>query len=128
MIDNAVAAAVVNYGAAYANAAALAANTAVQVVAPGANVNGCIVWRATAVSSSAAGDPFASLVAKASAPATIVDGDVIMGCDGYPSGAGTHTTSAKLDQPVKVAAGKGIYFIATVAEASGVRSCLYTLL
>lgn len=103
----------------------LAALTAEQIFAPGANTNGAIVWRADANGYSG-GFAQAALIAKNAAPTTMIDGDVIAYSAYQPT---ANQCRIDLQKPVKIAAGKGLYFISNTADtvASG-RSCLYTLL
>lgn len=117
------------YGASYKSLTLKAANTPDEVFSPAANANGAIVWRANFQTQSAA-NTGAAYVAKASAPATVIDGDVIVGTDALYTGVGAQTgASGKLERPVFIAAGKGFYYIATTLESLiGVRSVLYTLL
>lgn len=115
-----------SYGASYKSTTGLAANTPDTVVAPGTNVNGLKVWKARWANRSAT---VAGFLAKASAPATVIDGDVIVGTnmDQYSSG-GSASSSGWLDTPVIIPAGKGLYFISTTLEAEAYRSVLYTVL
>ena len=103
----------------------LAAATPETVFAAGANTNGAIVWTAegNAYSGSFAQQ---SLIAKATAPATIIDGDVIAVSQYAPS---VNQCALKLSRPVKIAAGKGLYFYnQTLDTVASLRSVLYTLL
>ena len=96
---------------------------------PAANVNGAVVHLAGAHSTVAAGNiPRASLLAKASAPTSVVDGDVMSSTDtgGLITGAGWG--EHRLRNAVFIPAGKGLYFISTDAESGGLRHALYTLL
>ena len=95
------------------------------VFAAGANVNGAIVWAAGGVGSSAAYARQA-IIAKATAPATLIDGDVIASSTYVPT---VNQCQIELARPVKIAAGKGLYFFADTADNISVqRYCLYTLL
>lgn len=114
-----------DYGASYKSTTALAALTAEQVFSAAANVNGAIVWIAEALSGAGAGSQMAAYIAKATAPATLIDGDVLT-CSDF---AFTNTWArTKLARPVKVPAGKGLYFISLLAELTPHRMCMYTLL
>lgn len=117
-----------DYSTSYKSTTAMAINTPDTVFAPGANTNGAIVWSAEASSwsGSAIGHAF---IAKTSAPANQLDGDVIVqSAFGYVS----TLAISKLCNPVKIAAGKGLYFIANAAESAlpggTQRQVLYTLL
>jgi len=118
----------ITYGASYKSNTALAANTADTVFIAASNVNGAIIWDASFyTATSGAWSIGVGFVAKNAAPSTIIDGDVILGPTSGPSGAG-YPISGKLNQPVRIAPGKGLYFINSSAETSAYRSVLYTLL
>lgn len=117
----------ITYGASYKSNTPLAANTPETIVAPAANLNGLIVWVASFISSQSGATRFAScFLAKTSAPTTIYDGDVIV----QPSHMVSQDNGAFLMRPVFIPAGKGLYYIANLAEnaAGCLRSCLYSLL
>lgn len=114
-----------DYGASYKSITAMAANTPDTVFAPGANVNGAIVWAGSSIMGMASASP-ASFVAKNSAPASVIDGDVISEPMLY---ANVNNFGCRIARPVKIPAGKGLYYIPSVAEASPtIRQVLYTLL
>lgn len=118
------------YGASYKSLTPTAALTPDTVFAPGANVNGAIVTTANFLSHNSGGATFASFVAKSSAPATSIDGDVILSSDNFTLLAGNYISSGSLKTPIFIPAGKGLYYITAVAESAGyaMRSVLYTLL
>lgn len=118
----------VAYGASFSTAANLAANVAEVVVAPAANVNGLLVWNAQMVSYNATALARTSLIAKATAPVSTIDGDVLLSPQGVILAAAVFGVTGTLVTPVKVAAGKGLYFIVGVTETFGSRSLLYSLL
>jgi hypothetical protein len=125
---------VIRYAAAFASTTALAVNTNEQIVAPASNVNGLIVWAASVSSSQAAagGDSIVGLLAKASAPASSIDGDVLLTLDVrcQTSVGGGLSANVALPRPIFVPAGKGLYFRngAGLAETVAYRSALYSLL
>jgi hypothetical protein len=107
----------------------MGANTPDTVFAAGSNTNGAIIWNASFMSANASGVPTMGFVAKATAPATVVDGDLVLApCVSPPSAS--YPFGANLTSPIKIAAGKGLYFISTNAEVSPqcIRSVLYSLL
>ena len=116
------------YGASYKSVTALAANTPEIVFTPAANANGAILWSAQFVNNNAAGNPQAGYVAKNAAPATIIDGDIILGAHLTVSIGAGGGTAGTLQNAVLIPAGKGLYFIATAAESTAMRAALYTLL
>lgn len=115
------------YGASFASTAVLVGNTPQTVFTPASNVNGAIIHSAQFYSEHAAGGRLTSLLAKTSAPANVADGDALLTPD-YGYVASVNGCSASLKNPIKVPAGKGLYFIATTTENTGIRSVLYTLL
>lgn len=118
------------YAAAFASSAALAAATAQNAIAAAANTGGYVAWAAN-INSRNAGTAFidAALLAKATAPASVVDGDVLVDAGNQVyAAAAVSTGMGKLVRAVRVAAGKRADFISTGAETSGSRSLLYTLL
>ena len=119
------------YGVGYASTVALAANTPQNVLAAASNTNGVRVVAAAAEGGNVA--PSQSecvLIAKASAPANIADGDVLMMTHTRIFNAGALTLySGRREQPLIVASGKRLDFIGTIAETiNNTRSCLYTIL
>jgi hypothetical protein len=121
------------YGASFASNTALGANTNEQILAPAANLNGVIVWTASMSSSQgiAAADSIVGLMAKTAAPASMIDGDVLLTLDVRAQTAvGFVSGNVSLERAVLVAAGKGLYFRngGGGAETTGYRSILYTAL
>lgn len=110
----------------YAENTPLAANTAVQVCAPAANVNGLIVTAGHSFSLNATSIPTCALIAKASAPANVIDGQIIFASKNYMGGS--FHVAGELPKDIFVPAGKGLYFICNYAEAIGIHSCAYKLL
>lgn len=116
------------YGGSWSRSALEAANVPVQIVAPGANVNGIILHRASFATGSAAAYSFSAFVAKASAPASATDGDVLCSADSiYNSGAAA-CCAGKVEKDLFISPGKGLFFISPVAESIGFKSALYTIL
>jgi len=112
------------YGASFGSVTLQAANTALNVFTAGANPNGAIVWLADG-QVSAAGVIQLSLLAKATAPTTAIDGDMIAtGRTVAANQMGFH-----IDRPVLIPAGKGLYFFNSAAEVAPTqKGVLYTLL
>jgi hypothetical protein len=103
------------------------------VLAPASNTGGLILWRAelSTFHQSAANAIKLALLAKSSAPATDVDGDLLLSHINYPhTMVGLVSSNARRERPIFVAAGKGLYFrnAGTVAEIGCLRSVEYTLL
>lgn len=117
----------IKYGASWKSNASIAANTAQEIIAAAANVRGLYIWGASSISISS-GSPVSSFIAKASAPTTIVDGDVLpLGAVYVPYG-GASTETLSLDRPIFIPAGKGLYFITAAAQGTALRSVIYDLL
>lgn len=113
----------------YNASGAVAANTAVQIFAPGANVNGAILLSAQITDIDATARS-AKLLAKNSAPATELDGIPLLHC-GYfgAAGASVYITRGDISTPQYIAAGLGLYFISTPgASATNSRVARYRLL
>lgn len=118
-----------DYGATYQSITNSAANVAEQIVAPGANVNGIIVWQGSLKSGGTTTVPLAAFLAKALAPATVIDGDTIIGCGVTSSTNVTGGyTVGHLQRPVRIPAGKGLYYISALAETHAHRFLQYTIL
>ena len=111
------------YGAAYSSNVAIAAGVTSQVFSAAANVNGAIVWAAELFSGSAAAHSMA-LLAQIAAPLSVVDGDILLLIAARAAGVGQD----RLNRPVFIAAGKGLWFFSFSLEDSALRSVLYTLL
>lgn len=115
----------------YASNGALAANTAEVIFAPAANVNGAIILTAEYdLDAQSAGGTPGAILAKNSAPATIIDGEVILTAQGAHNYTGVGYAlgfKGVLQYPQFIPAGKGLYVISTGAFSPR-RSCRYKLL
>lgn len=99
----------------YSVSAALAANTAVEVLAPGGNTAGLIVMAAGCTNESTTGLAGVTLIAKAgAAPTTIHQGDVLLREMNFGQGSSWQSYGAQLSTPQFVAAGLGLYWISTL--------------
>ena len=115
------------YGASYKSSTLMAANTPDVVFLPAANINGAIIHSADFFTGTAA-TLGAGYLAKIAAPINILDGDLIVSIDTVTTPAGQNMTTGWLKKPIKIAAGKGFYYLSTALEVNGLRSVLYTLL
>lgn len=117
------------YGAKYASVTNLAAGGSEAVFAPGANVNGAIVWSASFMSHTA-GTASAVMLAKNAAPGTMIDGDPIVAMDKFVLQVGgvSQMCAGVLPRPVFIAAGKGLYRYSNSLETVSYGAALYTLL
>lgn len=112
-----------NYDNSYKSITNLAAATAEQIIAPGANTNGMIVNKAMIASRSNVPNTI-SILAKATAPTTVIDGDVIA-----ISWADANIVQyLNNEAQIKIPAGKGLYVISTYAESFCARSALVNIL
>lgn len=118
------------YTGSYKSITVMAANTPDVVFAPGANVNGAIVWSANHyVINNAAAHALPTLLAKNGAPVSVIDGDVIASAfNSSQPAAGAIGMAYSLGRPVFIAAGLGLYAITSAAESLSHRNVLYTLL
>lgn len=116
-----------NYGASFRSTTNLAANSTEMVFSPAANVNGAIIqsvqfWETglnTAVS---------AYLAKSTTPVSLIDGDAILSVDSCSFISGSYMNTGSLKKPVKIGAGKGLYYFTNNLQAGANRSVLYTLL
>lgn len=115
------------YGSNYKSVTALGINAPDTIFTPGANLNGAVVEYASFLSIGAAGT-YGSILAKSSAPVSNIDGDVIVPTQDFAGFGASYIQKGLMQKPVKIAAGKGLYFIASTAETSAMRSVLYNLL
>jgi len=109
----------------------LAANTADQVIAPAANVNGALIF--SLESENYAAFPFNdSFIAKSSAPSTPIDGVVLAASKAiFWNGSTYEYKTINVQSQILVPAGLGIYFISSIAMSGGMgstRSSRYKLL
>lgn len=96
---------------------ALAANTAETVLAPASNTNGVIVFEAGTLTGNRTGSAFAQLLAKTSAPTTIIDGDAHLNPVSSLIQAGPLAVNTMgMTRPRRSQTGKGLYFIVNLAE------------
>jgi len=117
-----------DYASSFKSVAAMAANTPETIFTPAANVNGAIIHAGNFSASAVNNTTGTTFLAKAGAPANNTDGDVIITASSGFSVSTTVITYGCLLQPIKIAAGKGLYAICTIAEATAFRSALYTFL
>jgi hypothetical protein len=121
------AASVMAYTNSYGSATSSVANTAINMLAAGTNINGVVLNAFEVIGSAGTAGPVVVL-AKATAPTSLTDGDVLFA--GVM--AGTAYSQVKMnittDGQAKVPAGKGIWYMSLVADAASTRSALFTVL
>lgn len=98
------------YTASGSSVALLAANASEVVVAPGVNVAGVVVQHFEVIHQSPTGNVLGALLAKATAPASFVDGVPLVGLRTVGVGAGTLYYRADILKDVVVPAGLGVYW------------------
>ncbi len=111
----------------WSDSSTLVNNTPLTIFNAAANLNGAILWAAgsTDIASSNQRQTF---VAKATAPASVFDGDVIVMSD-VCQAAVDNALNCRLYNPQRIAAGLGLYFISSVNGVAGYgRHARYTLL
>lgn len=112
---------------AWGNFSTDAANTAVNVFTAAANVNGAVILSAQA-STIHAGFSVGSFLAKATAPANVLDGEIVAQSNGGSFG-GSYYNAVDMQAPQRIAAGLGLWFITNAAAtANGLRSARFILL
>ena len=112
----------------YENTVAVTANTAVQVFNASANTNGAIILTAGALTYAPSITPIV-LIAKATAPISITDGEVL--AVSYPQFGGANLyQNLELKFSQKIQAGLGLYFIHSQTETASFtpKFCRYLLL
>ncbi|MCM3565925.1 hypothetical protein [Hydrogenophaga intermedia] len=106
----------------------VAVNTPITIFNAAANVNGAIIhhMEASDVVATAGNQVF---IAKATAPANISDGEVIAQTFTTANNGGTANLSIRRENPVRIEAGLGFFFISGFNGTAGyLRNCRYTLL
>lgn len=115
-----VAGSTINYSSSWTNNTSTASGVPIQIVAPAANINGIMVSRSVLFQDS---NGPTMILAKASAPATWLDGDVIA----CAPGAASASIPVVEDAQIKIPAGRGLWLISPGIVAQ-MRSLLYTIL
>lgn len=117
-------------GGAWVSNATVVANTPLTVFTPASNVNGAILWQAGAVDVSGPAVAHQVFIAKASAPATIIDGEVLAQSMVSAINPSVNiVVGIDLRRPCRLAPGLGLYFISGFAGTSAMlRSARFTLL
>lgn len=117
----------ITYGATWGDTTPHAVNTARTVIAAAINVNGVIIWGFDMNTGNTTAAPTAALIAKATPPTTVIDGEVLCSPIGTALGA-SNCAYLRIDRPMFIAAGKGIFTITGQAESIADRSMRYTIL
>lgn len=107
--------------------AALVANTAQTLIAPGVNVNGIVLLQAGFSAQNGASGVTAQILAKASAPASILDGDVVVPAQFWNTGSSI-SCNGVLMFPQYIEAGLGLYLFPQFAAASHMSSARWRAL
>lgn len=95
----------------------LAANTAETVLAPASNTLGVLVFEAGSLTGNRTGSAYAQLLAKTSAPTTIIDGDAHLNPVSSLIQSGPLAVNTMgMTRPRRSQNGKGLYFIVNLAE------------
>lgn len=106
----------------------LAANTALTLFTPAENVNGAILWNANANEELATKMQMV-YIAKNALPTSVMDGEIIAQSETCAANAAAVWSKLDMQQPRRIAAGLGLYFIQNGSGAVGsLRSARYTLL
>lgn len=99
----------------------------VQVFSAASNTKGAVIHRASLITLGT-GAPHVSMIAKATPPASSIDGNVMLSPDNCTNGTTYNSGGGKIETPLNIPAGLGLFFISQYAEQWGFRSCAYTLL
>lgn len=117
-----------NAGVYYRSATNAVALTGEVIVAAGANVNGMIVHSAQFQSGSGVALPRACFMYRTGTPSTMTGGPIVCGVDSVFMISGFLNSCGKMDSPLFIPPGNGLYFICDQNESQGFRNCAYTLL
>lgn len=109
----------------FADTGSQAINTNVTIVAPGTNTNGVIVHNAQLMWT---GTGRQSFLAKATAPASIFDGTLILTQDGVGTSGNYNARDVFLPSPILIPAGLGIYLRVAGDPNGFIRMLQYTVL
>ena len=115
------------YSTSYKSNAPLAASTPETIVAPGSNLNGIDFFHGSYFHQNGAGLARGVFTAKATPPATTLDGDIFLDTVAQQIQAAIWSGQKTLQRPIRISANLGAYAINSVAEGAGLRSALYTL-
>lgn len=111
----------------WAENAARAASATTAIFTAAANLNGAILWAAEAVELAAGTVQFGFLT-KATPPANVLDGNVIVQPQVVSSAATSVANCCALHRAVRIPAGLGLFYVNGAAIAQGQRMAQYTLL
>lgn len=107
---------------------AITVNTPETVFTAAANTNGAILLSAQVGDSNAVGDSKITMLAKATAPANINDGEVMVRAFQHAQGASLSCYYGQLQGPQHIAAGKGLFVISNQTVTLADRTARYKLL
>lgn len=116
---------IVPYTHAYSSSANT--STAVALLPAFTNVNGAVLNRFDFTGGSSGAHQY-TIVAKATAPASMTDGDVLFAYADQGAAQVRHSGTKPEDGQFKVAAGKGVWYVPGGADNCAVRSALFTVL
>lgn len=116
-----------SYGATFVSTTAGIAGTSLQLVAPGSNVNGMIVWNAEAEGRNTAAEYNLNLAAHTAAPNNMTTGDILATGGSLQTGA-TNIAKVAITRAVVVPAGRGLFRNTNSSEATSYTSARITLL
>jgi hypothetical protein len=111
----------------YQSNSAIVAATPIQIIAPAANINGAVILSANTFSSGT-NLPGVTLIAKATAPSTVIDGEVFMYANANMVSGTTYYEESQLPKEEFLAAGLGLYFISGANSSFSNLSVRYKLL
>lgn len=115
-------------GASWINGGTFSGFQALTIFAAGANTNGAIILHMES-QDAPAGYVLQTFVAKATAPATVTDGEVLAQSTVIAVAGSTIFSGIKRENPVRIPAGLGLYFVSNAAGVGGMlRNCRYILL
>lgn len=118
-----------NYGVSFASVATITAGTPLNAVAAASNTAGMIVWDGQCANYQVTGIAESSMLCKATAPTTLVDGDVLASIDFYgPAIATAVASKGKMNRSMRISSGKRLDFMVGTTDTQGmIKRALYTL-
>lgn len=114
---------IVNYTHAYASNAAGNANTPIQLLAAGTNQNGAALVKFDMITGAVSVAGMFAVIAKATAPASVLDGDVLL-LGNLPAGSSTISMDLGKVGAAKALPGKAIWYITSTNDYVQARAAL----
>lgn len=115
----------------FSDTSVIVANTPLTIFTPAANVNGAVLLSADGSFYDNLSSSSAVFISKSSAPASIIDGSILVGSKLAFNGTAQTGHALTLPCPQYISAGQGLYYISNTAQGAATnnyRACRYKLL